>query len=154
MLCTLPAYYRTPVMVGEAWSWKGTFCPDSGPANLSGLYLASPRFSRKYCPDFHIWPIFCDFFPVLARSEIKSLRISWNFDFRLDRGSGCFKIKMKFCPDWLLAFLQNFHKICPDPSQASPTITRGPPTMAILPFSWWTNIHNTGLKICLVKICE
>ena len=45
------------VMVGEAWSWKGNFCPDSGHADLSGLYLASPKFPQN-CPDLHIWPIF------------------------------------------------------------------------------------------------
>ena len=66
------------------------------------------------------------FLPGLARSEIKSPHLSWKFDFRPDRGSGCSKKKVKFCPDWLLTFLQNFHKIRPDPSQASPTITRGP----------------------------
>ena len=47
------------LMVGEAWSWKGTFCPDRGPADLSGLHLASARFFKNYCPDIHIWPIFC-----------------------------------------------------------------------------------------------
>ena len=30
-----------------------------------------------------------------------------------------FQKKLNFCPDWLLAFLQNFHKIRPDSSQAS-----------------------------------
>ena len=33
------------------------------------------------------------FFPGLAQSEIKSSRLSWNFDFRPGRGSGCFKKK-------------------------------------------------------------
>jgi hypothetical protein len=44
-------------MVGEARSWKGTFCLDRGPVNLSGLLLASPKFPKN-CLDIHIWPIF------------------------------------------------------------------------------------------------
>ena len=43
-------------------------------------------------------------------------------------GPGCFKKKMKFCPDWLLAFRQIFDKIRLDSSQGSPTITWGPST--------------------------
>ena len=55
-------------MVGEPWSWKGTFRPDRGPANLSRLHLALSDFPKfvqtfvyglflvKICPDRRIWP--------------------------------------------------------------------------------------------------
>ena len=67
----------------------------------------------QICPDC-TWPP-GDFSKIIVRTSISGLF----FAKKIPGSDPAVSKKLNFCLDWLLAFLQNFHKIRPDSSQAS-----------------------------------
>ena len=100
-------------MVGEAWSWKRTFGLDRGPPLICPDCTWPPRDFPEFIVQTSISGLFfVKFFSriTVARSEIKSSHLFWNFDFRPDRGFDCFKKKWNFVRIGSWPFFKNSTK--------------------------------------------
>ena len=102
------SYTGPRVMVGEPCSRKGTFCPDRHPADLSGLHLASPRFSKNYCPDLQYLAYFFArnlwvkslYIEKMISVRTFDLAVSKNFSNLSGFAPGRFRFFYKIRPDW------------------------------------------------------